>query len=67
MHKECLTLKQQKLKIVEFANSLDPDEAAPNELPHLDLHCLPTHLRILNVIYIQKPAFVVTSIRDHLS
>ena len=28
------------MKIVEFANSVDPDEAAHNELPHPDLHCL---------------------------
>ena len=27
-------------KLAEFANSLDPDEAAHNELPHLGLHCL---------------------------
>ena len=25
--------------VVEFANSVDSDEAAHNELPHLDLHC----------------------------
>ena len=28
------------IKIVEFANSVDPDEATHNESPHLDLHCL---------------------------
>ena len=28
-------------KKVKFANSLDPDEAAHNELPHLDQLCLP--------------------------
>ena len=27
------------MKIVEFANTFDP---AQNELPHLDLHCLPS-------------------------
>ena len=27
-------------KIAEFANSLDLDEVAYNEPPHLDLHCL---------------------------
>ena len=36
-------LKRQKVK-VKFANSIDPDEAAHNELPHLDLHCLPSSL-----------------------
>ena len=28
------------MKIAEFENSADQDEAAHNELPHLDLHCL---------------------------
>ena len=32
--------KTAKLKIVEFANSVDPHEAAHNEPSHLDLHCL---------------------------
>ena len=30
------------MKTVEFTNSVDPDEAAHNELPHLGLHCLPS-------------------------
>ena len=30
------------MKIVEFANSADPDGAAHYEPPHLGLHCLPT-------------------------
>ena len=30
------------MKVVEFAKSVDPDEAAHNELPHLNLHCLPS-------------------------
>ena len=30
------------MKIVEFANCIDPDEAVLIELPHLDLHCLPS-------------------------
>ena len=29
-----------KMKVVEFANSVDPDEMAHYEPPHLDLHCL---------------------------
>ena len=29
------------MKIVEFANKVNLDEAALNELPHLDSHCLP--------------------------
>ena len=28
--------------VAEFANSVDPDEAAHNEPPHLDSHCLPS-------------------------
>ena len=31
-------------KIAEFANSIDLDKVADNELPHLDLHCLPSSL-----------------------
>ena len=29
------------MKLVQFAIRVNPDEAAHNELPHLDLHCLP--------------------------
>ena len=32
------------MKIVEFANSVDPGEVAHDEPPHLDLHCLPSGL-----------------------
>ena len=32
------------MNIAEFANSVDPDEATLNELPHLGLHCLPSSL-----------------------
>ena len=28
------------MQLVEFTNSLDPDEVAHNEPPHLDLHCV---------------------------
>ena len=38
--KEILTPKVLKMKVVEFGNSVDPDEVALNEPPHLDLHCL---------------------------
>ena len=38
--------------IAEFANSVDLDEVAHNEPLHLDLHCLPSSLRILNMIYL---------------
>ena len=33
--------------VVEYANSFDPDEAAYNEQPHLDLHCLSSRLEII--------------------
>ena len=36
----CLTFKAVEVKITEFANSVDPDEVAHNEPPHLDQHCL---------------------------
>ena len=29
------------MKMVEFGNCVDTDEAAENEPPHLDLQCLP--------------------------
>ena len=31
-------------EIAEFANSVDLDEVAQHEPPHLDLHCLPSSL-----------------------
>ena len=34
----------QAMKIVEFRNSVDPDEVPHNEPLHLDLHCLPSSL-----------------------
>ena len=43
--KGTLMLKStKKVKIVEFANSIDPDEVAHNEPLHLDLHYLPARL-----------------------
>ena len=41
MRKAALTLYQRQKK-VELANSVDLDEVAHNEPPHLDLHCLPS-------------------------
>ena len=37
-------LKVPETKIGEFANSVDLDEVAHDEPPHLDLHCLPSSL-----------------------
>ena len=45
-----LTLHVPVTKIAEFANSIDLDEVAHNESPHLDLHCLVASLLILNMI-----------------
>ena len=39
-----LTLYLPVTKIAEFANSVDLDEVAHYEPPHLDLHCLPSSL-----------------------
>ena len=36
--------KVPKLKTLVFATRVDQDEAAHNEPPHLDLHCLPINL-----------------------
>ena len=35
---------ENKKKTTAFANSIDPDEVAHNEPPHLDLHCFPCNL-----------------------
>ena len=35
-----LSLEPPEMKIFELANSVNRDEAAHNERPHLDLHCL---------------------------
>ena len=46
------------MKIVEFANSIDPDEAARNNKPpHLDSHCLPSFRSLLNRIYFERNTF----------
>ena len=34
----------------EYANTVDPDEAAHYELPRLDLHCLLSSVEILSMI-----------------
>ena len=37
-------------KIAKFVNSVDLDEVAHHEPPHLDLYCLPSSILILNII-----------------
>ena len=39
------------MNIVDFASSVDPDEAAPDEPPHLDLYCLSSRLGIFHITY----------------
>ena len=37
-------LKDEKIKIVEVVDSVEPDEVAHHEPPHLDLHCMSSTL-----------------------
>ena len=41
---QCITLLIPNTKIAEFANCVNLDEVAHDELPHLDLHCMPSSL-----------------------
>ena len=41
---------ETKTHVAEFVSSVDLDEVAHDEPPHLDLHCLPSSLQILNMI-----------------
>ena len=45
------------MKIVELANSVDPDEAAHNEPSHQDLQCLPSSFRNFNMIQLGEIIF----------
>ena len=38
------------MKMVEFANNIDPDEVPHNEPSHLDLHCLSILLAFYNML-----------------
>ena len=44
-----LTHKAPNTTIAEFANTVDTDEMAHNELFHLDLPCLPSSLCFFNI------------------
>ena len=57
MYDHGLTLDASKMKIVEFANRVDPDEVAHNEPRHLDQLCLPSTLLILSMIYLELNIF----------
>ena len=50
------------MKRVESANSVDPDEAAHNEPPHLDLCCLSCCPRIFNMIWLGIPGRIFIEI-----
>ena len=41
-------------KMDEFANSVNPNEAALNESPHQSLQCFLPYLLILNMIYLSS-------------
>ena len=41
----------------EFENNVDLDEVAQNEPPHLDIHCLPSSIWILNMIHLGLKIF----------
>ena len=45
-------LEAHRTKIVEFANSVDPDEAAHIEPLHLDIHCLLIFVAWTNLFYL---------------
>ena len=49
------------MKIVEFANSVDPDEVAHHEPPHLDLCCLPTSICIISMRQLRRNFFFLNS------
>ena len=44
--------------MAELANSIDLAEVAQDEPPHLDLHCLPSSLCILNMIKLGLDIFL---------
>ena len=47
------------MKTVKFANSVDLDEVAHNEPPHLDLHFLITFFESLRMISLSSAILVV--------
>ena len=50
----------------EFESSVDPDEGAHNLQPHLDLHCLPSSLRILIIIELGPIIFSAPGVQEEL-
>ena len=58
IHWQGQLLRFRDANTAEFANSVDLDEVAHNEPPHLELHCLPSCLRILNMIQLGLDIFL---------
>ena len=52
-----LTLKAPNTTKAEFANTVDQDETAHDELSHLDLHCLLSSPSIFNIIQFELKVF----------
>ena len=50
--------KKNKTTTTKFAKTLYPDEAAHNELPHLDQYCFPSSLYIINMIQFEQKQFL---------
>ena len=50
-------IKAPKMKTAGSANNEDPDEAAHNELPHLNLHYLPPVLEFSMLYSLKKNFF----------
>ena len=60
-------IEVQLYTVIEFANNLDPVEAAHNELPHLDLQCLPPCLgiSIYDIIGVRRGGQVLQGGQSH--
>ena len=52
------------MNIVDFASSVDPDEAAPDEPPYLDLYCLSSRLGIFHIAYSLDETFFFLNFAD---
>ena len=61
-HSECNRVKVPNIRIVDLANSVDPNEVAHTEPPHLDLHCLPSCILFLYLVHPSSQAKSTKSI-----
>ena len=55
--KKLLTIKVPNATKAEFANTVDLDEMAHDELSHLNLQCLPSCPLIFNIIQFELKLF----------